>query len=177
MDRKTWIFADLDLIFEEAVAATGSRQESYDVFGHSAGGQLLHRTMLFRPESRANRIIAANSGFYTVPDRALRMPFGLGDSDVTDKHLAHAFSKQFILLLGEEDDEDETRGSMLHTPTLDRRGRGRYARGEYFFRESEATAKNIDTPFNWVLVPVEGVGHDYAKMGKATARLLYGYGE
>ena len=43
------------------------------MFGHSAGAQILHRMVLFAPGSRADRIVAANSGFYTLadPDQAL----------------------------------------------------------------------------------------------------------
>ena len=174
-DPDTWIFADFDLIFERAVATTGSRQKSYDVFGHSAGGQILHRMALFRPKSLANRIVAANSGFYTLPDETLSLPFGLKGSVIASDTLADTFSSQLVLLLGEDDNENETRGSMLHTPTVDRQGLGRYARGQSFFRESQQLAKRRGMAFNWRLVSVEGVGHDYEKMGKAAARLLYEY--
>ena len=38
------------------------------MFGHSAGGQFVHRFVQFKPNSRVNYAISANAGWYTVPD-------------------------------------------------------------------------------------------------------------
>ena len=79
--RDEWIFPDFDRIFGLITAATGSTQTTYDLFGHSAGAQILHRMVLFAPGSRADHIVAANSGFYTLADpdqplpRKLKSPF------------------------------------------------------------------------------------------------------
>ena len=85
-----------------------------------------------------------------------------------------AFSKDLVLLLGEKDDENETRGTMLHTPLADQQGPGRLSRGQYFYRESQQIAESMGTDFNWRLKIVEGVGHDHRLMGKAAAEFLYG---
>jgi pimeloyl-ACP methyl ester carboxylesterase len=172
-DKEEWIFRDFDLIFRRAVAATGSRRDSYDIFGHSAGGQILHRMAIFRPDSKADRIVAANSGFYTLPTHEASLPFGLGETEVSDEDLALAFSRNLVLLLGEADDENETRGTMLHTPLADQQGPGRLSRGKYFYRESQRIAESKDAAFNWRLEVVEGVGHDQRLMGKAAAEYLY----
>jgi hypothetical protein len=173
-DKEEWIFRDFDLIFRHVVAATGSRQDSYDIFGHSAGGQILHRMTIFRPDSYAGRIVAANSGFYTLPTREASLPFGLGGTGVSAEDLTRAFSKDLVLLLGEADDQNETRGTMLHTPLADQQGPGRLSRGKYFYRESQRIAESMGADFNWQLEVVEGVGHDQRLMGQAAAEFLYG---
>ncbi len=173
-DQDEWIFRDFDLIFRHAVAATGSRQDSYDIFGHSAGGQILHRLTIFKPDSNVRRIIAANSGIYTLPIRELSLPFGLGGTEISDEDLAMSFSKNLVLLLGGTDDENETRGTMLHTPLADQQGPDRLSRGRYFYRESQQAAESMGAAFNWRLKVVEGVGHDFRSMGEAAAEYLYG---
>ena len=45
--KEDWIFNDFDRIFDLAVDATNSAQKKYDIFGHSAGGQILHRFAIF----------------------------------------------------------------------------------------------------------------------------------
>ena len=47
------------------VEDVGSREAQYDIFGHSAGGQIVHRMAIFHPDSKARRMVAANSAFYT----------------------------------------------------------------------------------------------------------------
>jgi ribulose 1,5-bisphosphate carboxylase large subunit-like protein len=38
------------------------------LFGHSAGARYAHRMVEFVPEAKAKMVIAANSGWYTLPD-------------------------------------------------------------------------------------------------------------
>jgi pimeloyl-ACP methyl ester carboxylesterase len=94
------IFDDLDRNFGLIAAASKSSQTTYDAFGHSAGGQILHRLALFHPRPKVNRIIAANAGLYTQPDLALTQPAGMKDSGVTADGLRAAFAEHFTLLPG-----------------------------------------------------------------------------
>jgi len=169
-----WLFGDFDRAFSILAAAVGSSQTGYDIFGHSAGGQILHRLALFRPRSRARHIIAANSGFYTLPDLDTPLLFGLRGSGVDAASLAQSFACRLTLLLGGEDDSDAAGGIHLHTPLADRQGLGRLSRGRYFFRFGEARAQEMNTPFAWRTEVVPGVGHDFRAMSAAAARLLYG---
>jgi len=169
----TWLFEDFDRIFDIAIAALKSKQTSYDIFGHSAGGQILHRLAIFTPLSKADRIIAANSGSYTVASFETTLPFGLKNSALSSAHLKESFATNLTLLIGALDNEQETRGSMLHTPTVDKQGLGRLERSYFFFEQSKATAHNIGASFNWQHKIVKEVGHDFKLMGKAAANLLY----
>jgi pimeloyl-ACP methyl ester carboxylesterase len=168
-----WLFNDLDRLFDMAARAVGSAQTGYDLFGHSAGGQILHRLALFHPSSKARRIIAANSGFYTLPRLDVPMPFGLAGTPVTEQSLKQSFRQQLVIFLGELDNENETRGIHLHTPTADAQGTGRLARGKTFHAEGRRVARALAAEFNWKLVVNPGVGHDQEKMGALAARYLY----
>lgn len=173
-DPVDWIFHDFDRIFEAAKAELGLNAERYDLFGHSAGGQILHRLALFAPHGRANRIVAANSGWYTLPTFDESFPYGLGGTGLTQDHLASAFSASLVVFLGEKDDENETRGSLQRTPETDRQGTHRLARGTYFFETAREAARALNTTFTWSMEIVPGVGHDYVRMSEAAARYLYG---
>lgn len=169
-----WLFEDFDRIFGMLASAAGSQQTNYDLFGHSAGGQILHRYALFRPQSNADRIIAGNSGFYTLPDLDAPLLTGIKNTSVTDASLSQSFNCSLTLLLGELDNDAEKRGRRLHTPIIDRQGIGRLARGEHFYGFAQAKAQTLETVFNWRKEIVRNVGHDYRAMSRAAASVLYG---
>lgn len=172
--REEWLFNDFDRIFALIAAATGSTQSGYDMFGHSAGGQILHRLVLFHPRSRAQRIVAANSGFYTLPDLALPQPVGLKDTGVTQASLADSLACRLTLLLGENDNGDDAGGIQLRTPLINQQGIGRLDRGRYFFKAGAERARALGCPFHWTLETVPNVAHNFRAMSRAAAHLLYG---
>lgn len=157
-------------------AAAGSARIRYDLFGHSAGGQILHRLAFFRPRSQADRIVAANAGFYTRPRFDTPPPFGLRGSGVSERSLRDSFACRLTLLLGELDNDPDRGGQHLHTPMADRQGRDRLARSRHFLEAGRRQARLMGAPFNWRLELVPGVAHDFRAMGRAAARLLYGDG-
>jgi pimeloyl-ACP methyl ester carboxylesterase len=174
-DREQWLFDDLDRVFDSAVRGVGLRTDRYDLFGHSAGGQFLHRFAMFAPEqARADRILASNSGWYTVPDAAERFPFGLDELTITESQLRFAFSRKLVVFLGGTDDENETRGDLARSPQTDRQGHHRLARGKYFYEKSSKVAAAMSARFNWTLLVVPGIGHDRRGMSLAAAQYLYG---
>jgi hypothetical protein len=171
---ETWLFRDFDRIFGLLASATGSERASYDLFGHSAGGQILHRAVLVNPRSRADRVIAANAGQYTQPDLDLPLPFGMKDTGMTETSLAGSFACELTLLLGEEDDNADAGGTLLRTPQLDEFGIYRLERGRIFFAAAERRARALGADFNWALETVANVGHDFPAMSRVAARKLYG---
>jgi len=170
-DSKKWIFKDFDRVFDLVVNATNSSRSDYDVFGHSAGAQILHRSVLFNPDSKANKIIAANSGFYTMTAQSTPLPFGMKDTGKNDYR--KIFNQQLIVLLGELDNENETGGTLLRSPTVDRQGLHRLSRGGHFFETAFMYASENNIKFNWQFYVVPEVGHEQTKMADAAARLLY----
>lgn len=168
-----WLFSDFDRIFDLAVKATKSNQKQYDMYGHSAGGQILHRFAIFHPNSKADRIIAANAGFYTLPDTKLKMPFGLQNSLVSDSKLKNSFAKKLIILAGELDNENEKGGSLMRSKTADLLGVHRFERAKNFYYSSSNIANQLQFNFNWKLETVPNVGHNNKKMSEAATKILY----
>lgn len=168
-----WLFRDFDEIFEQTTRRFKSTQQHYDLFGHSAGGQILHRMAMLYRSDKVGRIVAANAGTYTLPTNDYDYPFGL-KSVVSNAGASHSrFANQLVLLLGELDNQDEQRGTMLHTPLLDWQGLGRLERGQFFFRQAASSAAAAGEDFHWRQCVVKGVGHEYKAMGAAAAKLLY----
>lgn len=172
-DRSRWLFHDFDRLFDIVVDDVGSGERKYDIFGHSAGGQIVHRMAIFHPNSKARRMVAANSGFYTVPSRDRALLLGVADAALSVKDLEAAFATRLVLLLGELDDAFESRGLHLATPLANEQGIGRLARGTYFFDASRRIAAALDAEFRWTLEIVPDVGHDQRRMARAAAALLY----
>lgn len=172
-----WIFSDLDRVFDMVVTHTGSTQARYDVFGHSAGGQFSHRLALFYPQSKANRILAANSGWYTTTEFDAPFPYGLNNGPFD--HLSmqtllnQSFAKQLVVFLGDKDDESEKRGSLRRDKGADKQGLSRIARGKYFYNKAKSYALRNDYIFNWKMHIVKGVGHSSTQMSAAAAKYLY----
>jgi hypothetical protein len=173
-NSEQWIFQDFDRLFERVAADVGSSRERYDLFGHSAGGQILHRLALFYPSSRIDRTLAGNSGFYTLPDPATQFPFGLEGAPIDEESLEASFDQRLVLFLGAEDDATETGGTLLRSPTVDQQGRHRLERGRYFYEMGRRISQQLSVPFRWKLEIVPGVGHDFRGMSEAAAEYLYG---
>ncbi|TJY36133.1 hypothetical protein E5167_08700 [Pontimicrobium aquaticum] len=168
-----WLFNDFDRIFDVAVNVLQSKQTSYNLFGHSAGGHILHRFVLFQEHTKAKNILASNASFYTLPNFENSFPFGLKNTPVNNVFLKNAFKKKLVVFLGELDNENETRGSFLESKTANQQGHHRLERGAYFFEQAKEMAKKLNTTFNWELKIIPEVGHDYKNMGFAASRYLY----
>lgn len=168
-----WIFGQFDHIFDIAVEALRSNHTTYDLFGHSAGGHILHRMALFTTSEKVNRILASNASFYTLPTNIYSFPFGMKDSPLEMDDLAPAFRNKLVVFLGEEDNAHEPGGTFLISESANFQGNHRLERGNYFYDVSRKTAKNSGCEFNWKLEIIPGIGHNYSKMGSAAGRYLY----
>lgn len=168
-----WLFNDFDYIFHKAVEMVDSKQTTYNLFGHSAGGHILHRFALFQEETKADKILASNASFYTLPELHIPYPFGLGNTAVDETLLKKAFKKNLVIFLGEADNANETGGSFLVSESANNQGHHRLERGIFFFEQAKKKAKELNTEFNWKLEIIPGVGHDHGRMGKSAAAYLY----
>jgi len=171
---KDWIFQDFDRIFDIATKKLGSTEKRYDIFGHSAGGQIAHRLALFYPNSKANRIVAANSGWYTLPDFGKKFPYGLKKTPVVNEDLGKSFGINLVIMLGELDNEYETRGHLRKTREAKKQGAGRLQRGNFFYQAAMDESKQLQFELLWEKVIIKNVGHSYRKIGVAAAEYLYG---
>jgi transcription elongation factor Elf1 len=172
-NQQDWIFSDFDRMFSNVVIKLNMKAKSYDLFGHSAGGQILHRLALFSPNNKANRILASNSGWYTVPSFEKDFPYGLRKSSLTTNELDQAFNQKLVLFIGEQDNGNEMRGHLVRNAELDQQGTHRLSRAKHFYTMAKQIAKERKLYFDWKFKVVANTGHDYKAMSKAASNYLY----
>ena len=165
-------FEAIEMIFDHVVGMTGLKTRRYRIYGHSAGAQFVHRLILLNPNARAEVAVAANAGWYTMPDFQSEFPYGLKDSGVTPRALAQALRKKLIVLLGEKDN-DPRHSSLNRQPGAMSEGVTRLERGQNFYRRAEAEAHALGIRLAWELKTVAGVGHDHSAMSDEAAPLLF----
>ena len=73
--KDRWVLPAIDRIIGDLIARTEAYTSPVVIFGHSAGGQIVHRYALFGGETDACLIMPSNAGLYT-------MPLLLGEADV-----------------------------------------------------------------------------------------------
>jgi poly(3-hydroxybutyrate) depolymerase len=172
-EREKWAFAAIEHLFDEM----RDGQASYVLFGHSAGGQFAHRFAIFRPDNRASVIIAANPGWYTMPewrkDKAQApFPYSLVNAPVGEAELRQALAHRFVLMVGENDDDPDDE-NLNKTAGAMKQGDNRVERGENFFKAATAAAQDLGVKLAWDLVEVPETAHDGEHMGTAAADMLY----
>ena len=163
----------IDRVFEQAKSKLGFMQKGYSLFGHSAGSQFVHRMILFCPSKMLVAAVAANAGWYTVPDTRVKFPYGMGNTIEADKFLSQSFKQKLIIMLG-QDDDDENHRSLRTTQKAMAQGPHRLARGRYFYRTAKEMAQRLRAPFFWEISVVPGVGHSGRRMADPAADLLFG---
>ena len=166
-----WAFSAIDPLFEAVRDALGSNRTGYTLYGHSAGSQFTHRHLFWSADSLAERHIAANAGWYTMPDWDIEFPYGLGGSGVDEAQMIEALQRDVVILLGSEDD-DPDHASLRRTRQAMTQGPHRFARGQAFFEAARAQAEMLSTPFGWRLEVVDGAGHSNEQMAAGAARYV-----
>ncbi len=170
--RSLWSYRLLDKAFADFKAnREKTRSAKYYLFGHSAGAQYVHRLIEFVPEAKIKLAIAANAGWYTLPDLDKEWPYGLKGTGLRQADAKRFLAFPLTVLLGEKDNDPKHR-SLRHTPEADEQGDNRLARGKFFFAYGEGLAKKLKTPFGWKLQTVPGVAHSNEGMSAAAAEII-----
>ncbi len=170
--RASWTFAILERLFDHIRRETRITAERYHLFGHSAGGQFVHRMMMFYPEARVARAVASNAGWYTFPTFERRFPYGLARGPAQPGDLAAMLARPLIVMVGQED-TDTRHPTLRHGPEADAQGAHRLARGRAFLAAATAEATRLGAPLAWRLIEVPKVAHDFRAVSKAAADVLF----
>jgi hypothetical protein len=172
LEAKPWrqtSFYVVEEAFRMAAASLGSPRRRFSMFGHGAGGQFVQRYVLHSGCRMIDRAVAANPGWYMVPDYDSQFPFGLREAPIEQAALRSAFACKLALLLGKD---DVNYARLRNDPDALKQGKTRYDRGIYFFNRSRAIAARLGAHFNWRLQEVPGVGHEASEMSPAAAALM-----
>jgi pimeloyl-ACP methyl ester carboxylesterase len=166
--KSEWAFTVVENIFDYIKSANDITNEQYDIFGHSAGGQFVHRMVMLMPESRIGTAIAANSGFYTLPHENIEFPYGTQNIDI---NLQKSYNKRLIILLGELDNNPSL-GTFRTTNLAMEQGAHRLERGTTFFNSNKKLTNKNNWSYNWQIDTIKNVGHNYKKMSKNAIKWL-----
>ena len=166
-----WAYTAIENLFDAIREASGFTRTTYDLYGHSAGGQFVHRMVMFKPNARYRVAIAANPGWYTVPDLSIMFPYGLGGASEAADQLHRTLSRRLIVLLGDAD-TDPNHPQLLRSPEAVAQGPHRFARGHHFFEQAQRAAAARNVPFGWQLEVVPGAAHSNGQMTAHAARFV-----
>ena len=124
--------------------------------------------MLFMPESRVRIAIAANPGFYTLPDLNEDFPYGLKNSpySISQKDLLTWTNRKLILMRGTADIERTE--SLRQTPEADAQGKNRFERAAFMFNKIKA----FNPKTTWQMFEVPNIAHDQKGMSLAAQKVL-----
>ena len=168
-DPSRWSYSVVEHLFDAVKAATGNRNPTYLLYGHSEGGQFVHRLVLMLPEARYSRAVAANPGWYTMPRFDVKYPYGLGATPVTEASLKASLGRDVVILLGDRDTEPK---DVRRTAAAQTQGANRFERGHNFVREAEKRAADLKCALHWRLEIVRGALHSDSMMAKPAAAAL-----
>ncbi|MBS0662625.1 MAG: alpha/beta hydrolase [Verrucomicrobia bacterium] len=171
LPRDQWAFGMIEPIFDAVRSRTGNRCETYRIFGHSAGAQFVQRFLYFVPQARVKVAVAANAGWYLLPDFGVEFPYGLKGTPVTEADLRVVLARPLTVLLGEADTNPKAK-ALRHTPEAEAQGPHRFARGQFFFHRAQLAAAALHTAFGWSLATAPGVGHSDEHMAPFAVRYL-----
>ena len=166
-----WSFTIVEGIHQSVRNCFRISDSKYDLFGHSAGAQFVHRFLLFKPRSAVRRALAANAGWYTVPD--LNTPFSYGVKHplltLTMRDMIKWTERKMIILRGTADLNADH--NLRVTPEANAQGKNRYERAAYMIEK----ARSVNPRTKWELVDVPGADHDQRKMAPKAQELLRSY--
>ena len=138
------------------------------LFGHSAGGQFVHRLASTLGAAGLAGVVAGNPGWYTLPDDTLPFPEGLAGIDLPPDALARLLATPLVILAG-ECDTDTADPNLPAEPAALRQGPHRFARAQNYRAAGQAAAARLGVPLAWQWHSVPGIGHDGEAMSHVCA--------
>jgi poly(3-hydroxybutyrate) depolymerase len=166
-----WSFSVVEHLFDAIKDATGNQSAKYFIYGHSEGGQFVHRLVLLLPDARYARAVAANPGWYTMPRFDIKFPYGLAGSPATETSLEKSLGRELVLMLG-DGDTDPNHKDLRKTPQAMAQGVHRFERGNNYFKEAEKRTTELKCVFGWQLQVVPKAAHQNSKMSGPAAAVL-----
>lgn len=167
-----WTYALLERIFADLRASGVTTVGQAHLFGHSAGGQFVHRLMSSQSHAPFCAVAVGNPGWYTLPTFDHPFPEGLAGAGLTEEHLVRLLAYPLSILAGDQDTLTSD-PNLPSEPAAMRQGRHRFARAHFYFEAGQREAQRRNVPFNWTLQTVPGIGHDGRAMSAVCASLWF----
>jgi hypothetical protein len=161
----------IERLFEQAKQTFDQRADGYYLYGHSAGGQFVHRMVLLLPDARFIKAYAANPGWWTFPDLSIDYPYGLGGIGHTPQQLRMTLEREMVIILGAEDN-DPNHPLLRTSSEAMAQGIHRFERGKNFYASAVAAAQQLKVTTQWQTIVLKDVGHSNAQVARASAKSI-----
>lgn len=170
-DQALYLDAIIPTMFDLFKAKFNITSNQYRIYGHSGGSQFVHRFLMLYGDTRIDKAVMANAGFYTFLDPSIPYPFGIKDININEERLATFLWQKNAILLGDQD-IDSQHQSLNRTPEARKQGRHRFERGTNYFFNLVKFAEAKKLPFRWRYEVVQGVEHSNQGMTPVAANFL-----
>jgi len=162
----------IDLLFDHIKPLFDLSQDSYDIYGHSAGAQFVHRYLLFSNRPKVNRAVAANAGWYTFLDGS-NFPYGINNPpiDFNSQNVINFLNMDLHIHIGSADTDISS--SVNQSEGANNQGLNRFQRANNFFNYTIKIVEKNDLNYNWSFLVVDGVAHSNSRMSKAAAEVIF----
>ena len=184
--KEGWVFAAIEHLFDEV----RDGQKDYVIFGHGAGAQVVQRMAIYRPDNRARVMVAANPGWYTMPEwrkdkikvgdkeqeRPIKDPFphSMIDSPAGEAEARAALQKRLLLVVNDKDKEPSDNEGLEKSDLVKKQGDSRVDRAENFIKAGTAASQELGVKLGWELHEAPDKVNDVYTMGDFAGRLVYG---
>lgn len=166
--RDNWLYSVPQRVLEALRAGGVIDRPVIRTFGHSAGGQFVHRMLATQGAEPFEAAMASNPGWYTLPCLDRSFPEGLGELGLDRAALARWLAYPMIIFAGDQDIATADPNLPSQAEAL-AQGPHRYGRAHFMFDFAKREAARLGLPCNWQLITVNGIGHDGAAMSRAAA--------
>ena len=172
LDKNLYLNNSIDILFEYIKSRFSLSQDLYNIYGHSAGAQFVHRYLLLSNEPKVNTAVAANAGWYTFLDGA-NFPYGLSNPPINfeSSNVRDFLKMDLHVLIGSAD--TEITSSVNQSKGANNQGLNRFQRANNFYNYTERIVKQNNLEFNWSFQIVKGVAHSNSRMSKAAAEVIF----
>lgn len=170
--RDAWSQAIPGRLFALLREAGVTRRDKFYLWGHSAGGQFVHRLLATQRHETLAAVGAANPGWYTLPTLKLPYPDGYGGIGLTQDDLTRLLGYPLIIFAGDRDIDGTSENFPKHESAM-AQGPHRFARAHVFLARGRQEAAELGVPCNWQLVTVPGIGHQGMRMAAYAAKYWF----
>src|SRR3954464_3365670 len=143
--RECWSLAIPGRIFALPREAGITRRDKTYLWGHSAGGQFVHRLLAMQPLGIFEAVGAANPGWYTLPTLDLAYPDGLGGIRLTRDDIVRFLGYPLVIFSGDQDIDGTTENFPKHDAAM-AQGPNRFARAQFYLERGQAEAARLGVP-------------------------------
>ncbi|MFA5713922.1 MAG: hypothetical protein WC960_07110, partial [Bacteroidales bacterium] len=144
-----WTYKIIEPIFDFFKKSSGNVSETYDIWGHSAGGQFVHRFLLATPTARVRKAVASNAGNYTFPipeglkdanGKVWGWPYSIYGTPFVEREILTSYFAKPLVVHGGDMDTTTTRKDFPKDPPSMAQGAHRYERAQKFYAEAKSLA-------------------------------------